>query len=160
MTRPCILTETWLRWWYTVGWAVSSESVCIIVSWRKDWVFFTHEWNRHLSMCRFAVYPVFVGNVFFLWDLCQPLNKNLPNIYPGHVVLSSLFTLYQFEGKSTLMKWVFVKACVLWIWFSSGKWGKIFVSRHEFVCVGKSGKLVHICSPVLLRTMCIFSFSV
>ncbi len=23
----CISTETWLRWWYTVGWAVSSESV-------------------------------------------------------------------------------------------------------------------------------------
>ncbi len=22
----CISTETWLRWWYTVGWAVSSES--------------------------------------------------------------------------------------------------------------------------------------
>ncbi len=32
-----ILTETWLRWWYTVGWAISSES---IDGWRQKWYSF------------------------------------------------------------------------------------------------------------------------
>ncbi len=36
----CISTEPWLRWWYTVGWAVSSESVLAL-----EW----ESWNFHGS---------------------------------------------------------------------------------------------------------------
>ncbi len=35
----CISTETWLRWWYTVGWAVSSESVWSVCGKKPCWLF-------------------------------------------------------------------------------------------------------------------------
>ncbi len=93
--------------------------------------------NRHLSRPDLQ-FILCVRNVFFSCGICASLWMGICKIFTRGMLFSPRFLpCINLKVKALWWNRVFAKACVLWIWFTSRKWGKIFVSRHECVCLGK-----------------------